>query len=73
VSYGNLSVFVMDLRSSRTAWNGGQLFSKDQEIALRRFLHEQREHTQSVYRAQCARDPSAANAGTGGEPLGPLA
>jgi len=43
VSYGNLSVFVMDLRSTRTAWNGGQLFSKDQESALRRFLHEKRD------------------------------
>lgn len=43
VSYGNLSVFVMDLRSTRTAWNGGHLFSQNQEIALRRFLHEQRD------------------------------
>jgi alkaline phosphatase D len=43
VSYGNLGVFVMDLRSGRTAWDGGQLFSQDQEVALRRFLHEQRD------------------------------
>jgi alkaline phosphatase D len=43
VAYGNLGVFVMDLRSTRTAWNGGQLFSLEQEIALRRFLHEQRD------------------------------
>jgi alkaline phosphatase D len=42
VSYGNLGIFVMDLRSTRTAWNGGQLFAQDQENALRRFLHEQR-------------------------------
>lgn len=43
VTYGNLGVFVMDLRSTRTAWNGGQLFSQAQAVALRRFLHEQRD------------------------------
>jgi alkaline phosphatase D len=43
VVYGNLAVFVMDLRSTRTAWNGGQLFSPAQEVALHRFLHEQRD------------------------------
>ena len=45
VSYGHLSVFVMDLRSTRTAWDGdgGQLFSEAQGVALRRFLYEHRE------------------------------
>lgn len=41
VTYGNMGVFVMDLRSTRTAWDGGQLFSEAQGLALRRFLHEQ--------------------------------
>lgn len=37
-SYGHTSVFVMDLRSERTAGEGGRLYSDEQETALRDFL-----------------------------------
>ena len=43
VTYGNMRVFVMDLRSTRMAWNGGQLDSPAQGLALRGLLHEQRD------------------------------
>jgi alkaline phosphatase D len=36
--YGNLAIFVMDLRSSRHPGEAGQLFSRSQEEALRAFL-----------------------------------
>jgi alkaline phosphatase D len=40
--YGNLAVFVMDLRSGRRPGQEGQLFPRSQETALRAFLCEHR-------------------------------
>jgi alkaline phosphatase D len=43
VVYGNTAIFVMDLRSERSAGDDGQLFSNSQETDLQRFLDEHRE------------------------------
>lgn len=39
-SYGNTATFVMDLRSERTAGEGGQLYSPEQQNDLESFLSE---------------------------------
>jgi alkaline phosphatase D len=42
VQYGDIALFVMDLRSERRASDQGQLFSDAQEADLRQFLHDHR-------------------------------
>lgn len=42
-AYGNAAVFVLDLRSNRTAGENGKLFSEQQETKINKFLQENRE------------------------------